>query len=71
MGIPNGIRVIIVIGEVNGIIERMVANEEFGSDTTDIDNTSPNIMGTTTIDCSCPASWMLSTADPIAAYIAA
>lgn len=45
VGIPNGIRVIIVIGDVNGIIDKIVANVELGSDTTDIDNTSPIIIG--------------------------
>ena len=45
VGIPNGIRVIIVIGEVNGIIDKTVAKVEFGSDTTDIDITSPKIIG--------------------------
>ena len=48
VGMPNGIRVIIVIGDVNGIIDRIVANVELGSDTTDIDNTNPKIMGTIT-----------------------
>ena len=56
VGIPNGTRVIMVIGEVNGIIDNTVANVELGSATTDIDRTKPKIMGTTTIDCSCPAS---------------
>ena len=48
VGIPNGIRVIIVIGDVNGIIDRIVASVEFGSDTTDIDITKPKIIGTIT-----------------------
>lgn len=45
VGIPNGIRVIIVIGDVNGIIERIVANVELGSLITDIDITNPKIIG--------------------------
>ena len=45
VGIPNGIRVIIVIGEVKGIIDKTVANVELGSDTTDIDITRPKIIG--------------------------
>ena len=45
VGMPNGIRVIIVMGAVKGIIESIVANVELGSFITDIDRTRPNIMG--------------------------
>jgi hypothetical protein len=46
----------IAIGDVNGIIDRIVASVEFGSDTTDIDITKPKIIGTITTLC----SWLAS-----------
>ena len=50
VAIPNGIRAIITIGAVNGIIDIIVAKLELGSFTTVIDNTKPIIIGNTTID---------------------
>ena len=68
--IPNGMRANMTIGEVNGITESQKANVELGSFATDMAIISPSMMGIMTIDCSCPASCILSTADPMAANIA-
>lgn len=47
---PNGIRAIITIGDVNGIIDITVARVELGSDTTVSDRIRPIIIGKITID---------------------
>ena len=68
---PNGMRAIITIGEVNGMNDVHMANVELGSLTTVIEITNAKMMGNTATVCSCDASCRLSTAEPIAAYIEA
>lgn len=50
VAIPNGIRAIITIGDVNGIRDITVAIVELGSFAIDIANTKPINIGNTTID---------------------
>ena len=61
----------ITIGDVNGIIESHTAMVELGSLATVNANISATNMGRMAKDCSCDASWMLSTAEPMAAKIEA
>lgn len=68
-GMPNGMRAIITMGEVKGMIEVHKASPELGSCTTLIDMIRARMMGTIATVCSCEASCMLSTAEPMAAYI--
>ena len=67
MGIPKGIRAIIAIGEVKGIMENQTANELCGLviilPITTIDNISGAVTGS--INCCVSVSW--STAEPTAA----
>jgi len=70
-GIPNGIRAIITMGLVNGIIEVHKAIVLLGSVPTDIAMTMPSIIGIVTNVASCELSWTLSTDEPMAANIAA
>ena len=70
-GMPYGMRTIISIGDVNGIIDNITAKVEFGSAPTTVAQTKPMIMGISAMLCSCDASCMLSTAEPMAAYIEA
>ena len=67
----NGTLASITIGDVNGIIDIHTAVAELGSLPTLIENMRATIMGMIANDCSCEASWMLSTAEPIAAKIEA
>ena len=68
VGTPRGIRISITIGDVNGIIENVVAIIPCGSLTT---TTAPiyiaNISGIIIIITNCWVSVSLSTAAPIAA----
>ncbi len=66
-GMPNGMRAIITIGEVKGIIDVQTASEDAGFCTTDILTTMPIMIGMTAMLTSWDASWMLSTAEPTAA----
>lgn len=69
-GTPKGRRLIIAIGEVKGNIEIQNAIVEPGFCITDIDAMMPIITGMVAIVDSCEASCTLSTAEPMAAYIA-
>jgi hypothetical protein len=71
VGIPLGMRAIITIGEVNGIIESQNTNGEFGSFITIVVVINARIIGMVIGVVSCCASCAVSTLAPTAAYIAA
>ena len=68
IGIPNGMRAIITIGDVNGIIEAQKAIGELGSLNTDIMTIIANITGIIISELNCWPSCTESTAEPEAAY---
>lgn len=68
-GIPNGMRTIMTMGDVKGTSDSTSAIVELGSVAAVIAKIRPMMIGNTTTDWSWPASCMLSTAEPIAAYI--
>ena len=67
VSMPKGSRAIITIGEVKGTMDIVKTMPEFGSETALMLNTSPRMIGTIAKDWSCEASWILSTAEPMAA----
>ena len=64
---PAGTRAIITMGEVKGIIDIQKAMELLGSVHAPMPKMSEAMMGTMAKVWSCEASWMLSTAAPMAA----
>ena len=64
---PAGMRAIITIGEVKGMIEHQKASDELGSFITTNIIISARMMGSTIGVVSCPASITLSTLAPTAA----
>ena len=68
VGMPKGMRAIITIGEVNGIIEHHTARGELGSLNTDIITIIDTMMGIMMMVLYCCPSCTESTAEPAAAY---
>ena len=69
MGIPNGMRAIITMGDVKGIMEHQNTKFELGSFITLIMTMMEMITGIMIIPLNWAASCGVSTADPIAAYM--
>ena len=67
MGTPNGIRAIITMGEVSGIIEHQNESGLSGFCMVPIATIKPSMIGMVTGSINCCVSVSLSTADPIAA----
>ncbi len=67
----NGIRAIITMGDVNGIIDIHITAVELGSWKAIMPNTRPNMMGSVAIVVRLEASWALSTLAPMAAKMEA
>ena len=67
IGTPNGMRAIITIGEVSGIIEHQNESELSGFCMVPIATIRARIIGIVTGSINCWVSVSLSTADPIAA----
>lgn len=69
VGMPNGMRATITIGEVSGNIDVQKATLPIGSAAATMAKMRPNMIGKTANDVNWLASWILSTAEPTAAKI--
>ena len=68
VAMPRGMRAIITIGEVKGIIDDQKAIGELGSLKTDIIMIMARMIGIIIMELNCWLSWIESTAEPAAAY---